>query len=149
MPWETITRDGEIEPSVRGTGTEDYFNGAWYFLAKGGRFAAPYHGCIVRDVLRSRIAAYRFDMHAPVSFSQSLRVQIDHGFYNELECDYSSTAYWYQTEPHRPFPELPPVHERQPHSARRNLAQAGLLLAPPVAALFALAWNLRRHRTKR
>jgi hypothetical protein len=146
--WETITRDGETEPSVRGTGTEDYFNGAWYYLPKGGRFSAPYHGCILRDLLRSRIAVYRFDMSAPVSFSHSLRVNIDHGFYNELACDYSSTAYWYQAEPHHPFPDLPPVNLRQPHSATGNLAQSALLLGPPVITMLALLWRLRRHRIK-
>lgn len=147
--WETIYRDGEIDPSVRGTGTEDYFGGAWYFLANGGQFAAPYHGCIVRDLLRSRIAVYRFDIPAPVSFSQSLRVEIGHGFSNELPCDYSSTAYWYQTEPHRTFAPFPPVGLRQPHPAGTNIAQSALLLAPPLAATMALLWGLKRHRRKR
>jgi hypothetical protein len=147
--WETITRDGETEPSVRGTGTEDYFNGAWYYLPKGGRFSAPYHGCILRDLLRSRIAVYRFDMSAPVPFSRSLRVEIRHGFYNELACDYSSTAYWYQAEPHRPFPELQPVNLRHPQPAAANLAQSALLLAPPVVAILALLWRLGRHRSKK
>jgi hypothetical protein len=147
--WETIYRDGELEPSVRGTGTEDYFNGAWYYLPKQGRFSAPYHGCIVRDVLRSRIAVYRFDMSAPVPFSKSLSVRLRHGFYNEMVCDYSSTAYWYQTEPHRPFSELRPVDLRQPEPAAKNLAQSTLFLTPPVAALLALVWGLRRRRMKR
>jgi hypothetical protein len=146
--WEAIYRDGETTPSVHGTGTEDYFNGAWYFLSKGGRFSAPYHGCIMRDVLRSRVAAYRFDMTAPVSFSRSLRVEIGHGFSNELRSDYSSTAYWYQAEPHRRFPSLPPVSLRQPQPATANLAQTGLLLAPPAAALLTLLWRLTA-RSKR
>jgi hypothetical protein len=144
--WEMIYRDGESEPSVRGTGTEDYFNGAWYFLTKGGRFSTPYHGCLVRDVLRGRVAAYRFDMAAPVSFSRSLRIQVAHGFYNDLACDYSSTAYWYQSEPHRPFSEMPPTTARRPQPATVNLAQSALVLAPPVAALLALLWRLRRRR---
>ena len=147
--WERIYRDGEAEPSVKGTGTEDYFNGAWYYILNGGRFSAPYHGCIVRDLLRSRIAVYRFDMSAPVSFSHSLRVTIDHGFYNKLACDYSSTAYWYQTEPHLPFPKLQPVNLRQPHPVTINLAQSALLLAPPVTAILALWWSLGRHRRRR
>jgi hypothetical protein len=146
--WEMIYRDGETQPSISGTGTEDYFNGAWYYLPKGGRFSAPYHGCIVRDVLRSRIAVYRFDMSAPVSFSRSLHVSIGHGFYNELACDYSSTAYWYQAEPHRPSTALVPVDLRHPHPATGNLAQSALLFAPPVAAMLALLWSLRRHRRK-
>ena len=131
-----------------GTGTEDYFNGAWYYLPKHGRFSAPYHGCILRDLLRSRIAVYRFDMSAPVPFSRSLRVELGHGFYNELPCDYSSTAYWYQTEPHRLFPELLQVSLRQPHPATINLAQSALVLAPPFLAALAFLWNRRRHRIK-
>lgn len=146
--WETIYRDGEAEPSVNGTGTEDYFNGAWYYLPKGGRFSAPYHGCIVRDLLRSRIAVYRFDMSAPISFSRSLRVELDHGFSNDLACDYSSTAYWYQTEPHRPFPALPPVDLRLPQPATINLAQSALLLAPPALATLAILKRFKRHQTK-
>jgi hypothetical protein len=144
--WEMIYRDGESEPSVRGTGTEDYFNGAWYYLARGGRFSAPYHGCLVRDVLRGRVAAYRFDMAAPVSFSRSLRVQVRHGFYNDLLSDYSSTAYWYQSESHRPFYEMPPVAARQPQPATVNLAQSALIFAPPLAALLALWWRRKRNR---
>lgn len=144
--WESIYRDAEEEASVRGTGTEDYFNGAWYYLAKGGRFSAPYHGCLVRDVLRGRVAVYRFDMAAPMSFSSSLRVQIDHGFYNDLPSDYSSTAYWYQTEPHRPFSEMTSTAARQPQPATVNLVQSALVLAPPVAALLMLLWRLKRKR---
>jgi hypothetical protein len=147
--WETITRDGESEPSVRGTGTEDYFNGAWYYLLQGGRFSAPYHGCILRDILRSRIAAYRFDLSAPVPFEHSLRVEIDHGFYNELACDYSSTAYWYQAEPHRPFPPLPTVELRRPQSATGNRVQSALVLGPPLAAGLALLWRLGHSERKR
>ena len=145
---ETITRDGEREPSIRGTGTEDYFNGAWYYLSNGRRFSAPYHGCILHDVFRSRIAIYRFDMAAPVSFSRSLQVNLDHGFHNGLECDYSSTAYWYQAEPHRSFLEFPPVHLRQPHPATGSLAQSALVLGAPVLTMLALLWRLGRQRTK-
>jgi hypothetical protein len=85
-------------------------------------------------------------MAAPVSFSRSLRIQVAHGFYNDLACDYSSTAYWYQSEPHRPFSEMPPTTARRPQPATVNLAQSALVLAPPVAALLALLWRLRRRR---
>ena len=147
--WETIYRDGEKKPSVWGTGTEDYFNGAWYYLSNDGRFSSPYHGCILRDLLRSRIAVYRFDMSAPVSFSNSLRVCINHGFYNELACDYSSTAYWYQVEPHRPFPALPSVSLRQPQPATQNILQSALLFGPPAIAILAFLLRLIRNRAKR
>jgi hypothetical protein len=87
-------------------------------------------------------------MAAPLSFSRSLRVEIGHGFSDDLTCDYSSTAYWYQAEPHGSFPELPTVDLRQPHPATVNLAQSALVLAPPVAALLALLWRLARQRRK-
>jgi hypothetical protein len=147
--WEIIYRDGETDPSVLGTGTEDYFNAAWYYVSKGSRFAAPYHGCIVRDLFRNRFAVYRFDMTAPVSFAHSLRVCINHGFYNELACDYSSTAYWYQEEPHRPFPELPPVNERQPQPATVNMSQSALLFAPQLIAALAFLRHLKKQRAKK
>jgi len=80
--WESQYVDGEETASVVGTGTEDHFGGSWYYYMSK-KFAAPYHGCTVRDYLRGRIAAYRFDVLAPVPFRQSLRVTIDHGFENQ------------------------------------------------------------------
>ncbi len=50
----------------------------------------------------------------PVTFDQSIRVSIEHGTNNNRGDDYSSVAYWYQTEPHLKFPPLPPVTERLP-----------------------------------
>jgi hypothetical protein len=43
-------------------------------------------------------------------------VSIEHGHANNLSNDVSSTAYWYQTEPHKPLPPLLPVQARLPHS---------------------------------
>ncbi|MCH7698832.1 MAG: DUF2961 domain-containing protein, partial [Chloroflexi bacterium] len=47
-------------------------------------------------------------------FQKSIRVTIEHGHANNLSNDYSSTAYWYQTEPHAAFPPLPEVADRLP-----------------------------------
>ena len=69
---ELVTVDGEKTPSIRGTGTEDYFNGGWYF--NKGEFAAPYHGLILKDDTLNRIAAYRFHMQDAISFTSSLAV---------------------------------------------------------------------------
>ena len=57
---------------------------------------------------------YRFHIEDPVHFRESIRVSIEHGHANNLSNDYSSTAYWYQTEPHAAFPPLLPVSERLP-----------------------------------
>jgi hypothetical protein len=106
---EIFTVDGEFRG--QGTGTEDYFNGGWYFEA--GPFAAPWHGVVVKDDDRGRIAAYRWHLPDPVAFENSIRVELEHGHGNEEVADYATVAYWYQTEPHRPLPPLPPADERR------------------------------------
>ncbi|MCD4770386.1 MAG: DUF2961 domain-containing protein, partial [Bacteroidales bacterium] len=102
---EMVYVDGEKFPSVYGTGTEDYFSGGWYF--NWGEFCAPYHGVIIKDNSLGRIAAYRFHVGDAIPFNKSLRFTIEHGPENETIADYSSTAYWYQKEPHKKFPEMP------------------------------------------
>ncbi len=98
---EQIFVDGESKPSVQGTGTEDYFNSGWYF--NRGEFSAPYHGLILKDDSLGRIAAYRFHVADAIPFEKSIRVTIEHGDRNTEIADYSSTAFWYQKEPHAPF----------------------------------------------
>ncbi len=126
--WERIYVDGEVTPSVTGTGTEDYFNSGFYFST--GTYSAPYWGCTVRDYLNSRCAAYRFHIPAPIPFHSDLIVDIDHGYTNQVAGDYSSVAYWYQGEPHAAFPVLPPVEARLPGSTRSNAAQFALFTSP-------------------
>jgi hypothetical protein len=41
-------------------------------------------------------------------------VTIEHGHANHLSHDFASTAYWYQTEPHAPFPMMLPIEQRLP-----------------------------------
>ncbi len=109
---EMVYVDGEPVPSLAGTGTEDYFNSGWYF--NKGEFAAPYHGLILKDDSLQRIAAYRFHILDAIPFTSSLRFTIEHGDQNAEIADYSSTAYWYQREPHKPFPPMPPAGFRIP-----------------------------------
>lgn len=47
-------------------------------------------------------------------FEKAIKVTIEHGQNNLRSDDYSSTAYWYQTEPHHRIPKLPPLEERLP-----------------------------------
>jgi hypothetical protein len=95
---EMIWVDGEKEASIKGTGTEDYLQGGWYFI--NGPFSAPYHGLTYMDLLHCRFSAYRLHIPDPVPFESGIDVTIEHGSGNMLQEDYSSTAYWYQTEPH-------------------------------------------------
>jgi hypothetical protein len=106
--------DGEKLPSINGTGTEDYFLGAWDF---GGKpffydlFGAPVVGPEKKD---SRWSLYRFHLDSPIPFTKSLRATIEHGHANDRGDDFSSVAYWYQSEPHAEFPALPSVDKRMP-----------------------------------
>jgi hypothetical protein len=113
--------DGEKSPSLRGTGTEDYFCDGWGFIEQSGPFYGTplYEGYDTGD----RGTAYRFHLPDPVTFKKSLRVEIEHkgsqsfpdgkgsGFI-ERDDLMSSVAFWYQTEPHKPWPALPPGAER-------------------------------------
>lgn len=109
---EMVYVDGQAEPCMYGTGTEDYFTAGWYF--NEGTFAGPFHGLILKDEENARIAAYRFHLGDAIGFRRSIRFTIEHGHANSEIGDYSSTAYWYQMEPHAPFPEMLPANARLP-----------------------------------
>lgn len=114
---DMIFIDGDVwPPTLHGTGTEDYFNMA--FCPKQ-EFCTPYHGLTLYSGTpewpwKGKNSMFRFHIEDPVFFERSIRVTIEHGHANNLSHDYSSTAYWYQTEPHRPQRPLPPVPERLP-----------------------------------
>lgn len=106
--------DGEKTPSINGTGSEDYFLGAWDFGDQAfsyGQFGAPVKGI---ERAGSRSSVYRFHLDSPIPFTKSIRASIEHGHANDRADSYYSVAYWYQTEPHAPFPQLPPVEQRLP-----------------------------------
>jgi len=101
-------------PTLNGTGTEDYFNTAW---GPNVPFASPFFGLTQpggRDY-SGHISWYRWHLADPVRFARSIRVSIEHGHANRRSDDYSSTAYWYQLEPHRPL-SLAPMEERLPRA---------------------------------
>jgi hypothetical protein len=106
--------DGEKLPSINGTGSEDYFLGAWDFgdhPFSYSSFGAPVKG---PEVTGGRTSVYRFHLDSPVPFTKSLRATIEHGHANHRSDNFFSVAYWYQNEPHAPFPPLPPVEQRLP-----------------------------------
>jgi hypothetical protein len=111
---DMIFIDGEEwPPSLHGTGTEDYFNTAFSPAVK---FASNYHGLTLPGGSNwsGKASYYRFHIEDPIHFQKSIRVTIEHGHNNHRSDDFSSTAYWYQAEPHKPFSPLPDVAERLP-----------------------------------
>jgi len=119
--------DGEKEPRLRGTGTEDYFCNAWGF----NQFDGPYYGVPLWEGFDTgdRGTAYRWHIADPVAFKRSLRVEIEHkgsqsfpdgsgsGFI-ERDDLMSSVAFWYQIEPHKRWPAMPPGPDRLPFRDR-------------------------------
>ena len=133
--WENIEVDGKL---MAGTGAEDYFNGGFYFM--GGTFSTPTHGCTYKSFLGGRASAYRFHLDDPVRFERSLTVGFDHGFENCMRADYSSVAFWYQSEPHALFPALPAATERRPSSVAINASQWLILLVFFCAVAGGIVW---------
>jgi hypothetical protein len=105
--------DGAKEPTITGTGSEDYFLGAYGFQKpfSYSLYGAPIVG---EERAGSRSSVYRFHLDSPIPFTKSLKATIEHGHANTRSDNYYSVAYWYQAEPHAVFPELPAVEERLP-----------------------------------
>jgi hypothetical protein len=122
--------DGDSDwPTICGTGTEDYFGGAWNFEFPAGQygvFSTPFLGMpqvIKPDGLyraQQRFGMYRWHIQDPIRFKQDLRVTIqalgwrsrtgDKMRYLPLQDDIASTSFWYQAEPHASFPVLPDMN---------------------------------------
>jgi len=119
--------DGEQEPSIWGTGTEDYFLCAWGF----SHYLFNYFGCTYmsstgEEDLGIKYTLYRWHMKDAVRFSKSLRFEIEHhGWMSpdetdsgvadghvEREDDMATVAFWYQKGQPKRFAPLPPYKER-------------------------------------
>ncbi len=112
--------DGEF-PTICGTGTEDYFGGShnWDVDGEYVEYSTPFMG--MHKVIRPdgtyksqhRHSLYRWHIMDPVRFAEDLRVDIQAlgwrsgGRYLPLQDDIASVAFWYQTLPTAPFPQLP------------------------------------------
>ncbi len=124
--------DGDRDyPTICGTGTEDYFCGAYNFdggvidptmVSAYREYTNAYAGLpqVLRPdgVYRSqmRFGMYRWHIMDPIRFEKDLRITIQAlGWRSEkkdrrylpLQDDIASVAFWYQTLPHAPFPALP------------------------------------------
>ncbi len=114
--------DGDAQfPTICTTGTEDYFGGAWGFADT--TFSTPFLGYPLFRKDAGKIpkhALYRWHVPDPIRFKKNLRVTIQtlgwwpNGKFQPLTDDLSSVAYWYQTEPHKPFPAMLSREQRFP-----------------------------------
>ncbi|MAZ28051.1 MAG: hypothetical protein CL868_13375 [Cytophagaceae bacterium] len=121
---EMMFIDGAEKPQIHGTGAEDYYLGAWCYGGCGinpfgddkptfnySEYGNPLNG---GDDRGAEWMVYRFHSEAPIVFNKSIKVTIEHGHANHRSDNYYTVGYWYQTEPHMPFPQLPAVADRIP-----------------------------------
>lgn len=115
--------DGDKEyPTICGTGTEDYFGGAWGF--GGETYSTAFLGYPLWKKTEGQVpkhGLYRWHVMDPIRFSKNLKVTIQalgwvapDGKFQPLTDDIASVGYWYQDEPHNKFPEIPALEERWP-----------------------------------
>lgn len=93
---EMVFIDGEMTPSIIGTGTEDFFNTSW---CPKEVFQHPYFGyprVNEETGWLGRTHVYRFLITDPIYFDTSCKFTIEHGHNNCLTLDLASVAYWYQ-----------------------------------------------------
>ena len=113
--------DGDQEfPTICGTGTEDYFCASYGFPEV---YSTAYVGNTLKhsgDNGPPKWSLYRWHLMDPICFQEDLRLTIQalgwwpNGRFQPLADDIASVAYWYQREPHRPFPAFPVLPERWP-----------------------------------
>jgi len=111
--------DGESwPPSLHGTGTEDYFCGAWNYNRLREPYSTLYHGYYFKGNAdyTGKHSQYRFHIEDPVYFEKSLLFSIEHGHANDKQGDWTSTAYWYQIDREEPLPDIPSFEERLPYA---------------------------------
>jgi hypothetical protein len=94
---EMLVADGR---KYEGTGTEDFFNSAWYFPENP--FAHQYAGMTQKSTLPPSVTAYRWMIPDAVPFKKSFRFDFEHGNGNNSnDLEYRWVAFWYQKPPFR------------------------------------------------
>jgi hypothetical protein len=116
--------DDDKTPHILGTGSEDYYLGAWCFGNCGinpfgsnhSTFAFQRYGNPVNggDDRGAKWTLYRFHTDSPVPFQKYFKMTIEHGHANLRSDNFYTVAYWYQKGPHKLRKPLPPVEDRIP-----------------------------------
>lgn len=132
---EMMFIDDRRTPRIVGTGSEDYFLGAWCYGNCGispfgsthPTFAYQQYGNPLNggDDAGAKWMVYRFHTDSPVPFEKYFKMTIEHGHANHRSDNFYSVAYWYQVGPHKLRHVLPPVAERLPHSVNTGGPTAG------------------------
>jgi len=111
--------DGRF-PTIIGTGTEDYFGGTYGFPEV---YTTAYNGNTLKNDGKDgppKWSLYRWHLADAILYQHDLKITVQAlgwwptNKYQPLADDIASTAYWYQSEPHKEFPKFPTLTERWP-----------------------------------
>jgi len=121
---EMMFIDDKSKPAITGTGSEDYYLGAWCYGGCGispfgfsyptfayKNYGNPRNG---GDARGAKWMVYRFHVDSPVPFERYFKMTIEHGHANHRSDNFYTVAYWYQQGPHRLRKPLPSVDQRIP-----------------------------------
>lgn len=94
--------DGELSPSINGTGTEDLYLGCYWPNVK---YDSPVAGCVrnimddggeIKDCFDREAGYYRFFHDIPLSFENGIKLTVQHGAVGQTYSDYSSLVFSYR-----------------------------------------------------
>lgn len=155
---EQIYIDGDPKPTIEGTGTEDYFNNAWYFAS--GEKTHLFSGVTFkqdREPLSGapapQVDCYRYLISDCMPFKRSFRFDLQHGSRNKApNVLYEGVMLWYQASPTN---VAEPVAAKVPVGGKPEAPAEGGRGPVPMAIGFAvalvivglLAWRFLRRKT--
>ncbi len=134
---DETTIDGELV--IRGTGSEDFFNGGWYDVPGRweDRVSLPLSGSLDFKRYLARTGGYRFFITDAYPFEKSIRQTIEHGpTGNKFPTDYASVTYFYSENRPTANLELPKLTDRKVFDPKTVVFTPGW-----TTPVHAFSWN--------
>lgn len=129
---DETTIDGEVV--IRGTGSEDFFNGGWYDVPGRweSRVSLPLSGSLDFKRHLARTGGYRFMLTDAYAYRQNILSTIEHGpAGNKFPTDYVSVVFFYSEKRPTANLALPKLAERK--------------VADPTSIVFTPGWTTPIH----
>ncbi|MCP9495617.1 MAG: DUF2961 domain-containing protein [Pyrinomonadaceae bacterium MAG19_C2-C3] len=129
---DETTLDGELV--IRGTGSEDFFNGGWYDVPGrwDDRVSLPLSGSLDFKRHLARTGGYRFMLTDVYPFERSILQTIEHGpVGNKFPTDYASVSFFYSENRPTANLNLPKLADRK--------------VSDPTSVVFTPGWTTPIH----
>lgn len=148
---EQIYIDGDTKPTIEGTGTEDYFNNAWYFAS--GEKTHLFSGVTFKqDREPPMVDCYRYMISDCIPFAKSFRFDLQHGSRNKApNVLYEGVMFWYQASPTNvaePVAAKAPAESGGPAQPERRQGGMPMVIGFVIALVVVglVAWRVLRRK---